>query len=161
MRRYTLSMATLFLAAVGAGALAHQKVVDESQVETYANEVAAGNREAVRTVFALHTDGASAETQDIVLGTLITVNPRMFLQELQRSQKTTGDRYLPGLLGNLGYDYVDRFKAQIHELRARKAALLTVHDTSLLQLRNTCVASLDKQIKNLASASGADGNSGQ
>ena len=144
----------MLLVTTTAGVSAHQKVVGERQVASYANKVASGNRIAVREVFALNTDGASAETQDIILGTLITVNPRMFLQELQRSEKTSGDRYLPGLLGNLGASYVDRIEAQIHELRARKAALLTVHDKSWLKLRNKCIASLDEQIKSLGGLPG-------
>ncbi|WP_329743343.1 hypothetical protein [Dyella sp. A6] len=159
MNRYFSCALAVLLIAVSTGVSAHQKVVDEEQVFAYANAVASGNRTAVRTVFSLNTDGASAEAQDIVLGKLIKVNPKMFLEELQRSQFAGCKLCMPGLLGNLGYDYVDHPAAQLRELRARKAALLTVHNKPLLQLRNKCIAALEQQIKFFTNALGASNSS--
>jgi hypothetical protein len=126
-----------------------QTVVDEQQVFAYSSAVQAGNRKAVRAVFALNTDGASAEAQDVVLGKLIIVRPQLFLEELQRSQFASCKWCLDGLLGNLGDDYVDRPTAQLRQLKKRREAFRTVHENPVVKLRNECIASLTEQIQTL------------
>lgn len=123
--------------------------VDESQVAQFADAVEAGKEAAVARVFALPTDGASAEMQDIVLGRLIEGHPRLFLQQLKLSQFADCAACLPGLLGNLGADYVDRLRLQLSVLQRRRDALAGVDDAGLASLRDRCIAVLDQQIKQL------------
>lgn len=131
--------------------------VDESRVAQFADAVEAGKAVAVARVFALPTDGASAEMQDIVLGRLIEGHPRLFLQQLKLSQFADCAACLPGLLGNLGADYVDRLPAQLSVLQRRRDALAGVDDAGLASLRDRCIAVLDQQIKQLRGLVGRAG----
>jgi hypothetical protein len=157
MNRHFSILIALFLLALPVLALGSQRVVDEEVVFSYSKAVQAGDRAAIKTVFALNTDGASAEAQDIVLGKLIPKHPALFLKMLQHSQFANRKACLPGLLGNLGADYVDRPIAQKHELIRRRDALASVHITSLEKLRNQCVAELNDQVRELQPIIGAGG----
>lgn len=128
---------------------AYAKAVDEAQVYVYAADVQAGHREALRTVLALPTAGASAEAQDIVAGKAIEPYPRLFLTQLKHSQFADCTACLNGLVGNLGSNFVDKPALQLKVLRRRKAALLGVRDDGLQKVRDKCVATLDSQIRTL------------
>jgi hypothetical protein len=119
----------------------------EQQVLAFRAAVAVGDRASVRALFALDADGAAAEDKDIVLGGLIRVHPRLFLQELRRSGHGNCRPCLEGILGNLGDEFVDRFAAQAEELGKRRQALLSVADKDLAPLRDACIRVLDDQIR--------------
>ncbi len=105
-----------------------------------------GNRENIRALFNLYarSDGSVAEYIHIVLGGIICEHPQMFLEELNRFNKKIR---LDSLLGNTGPELVDRFQERAVELKRRKAALLTVHDESLIQVRDACIHKLNRQIE--------------
>jgi hypothetical protein len=158
MNRHPGILLALFLLASPILAWGGQHVVDEEVVFGYSAAVQAGDQAAIKAVFALKTDGASAEAQDIVLGKLIPQHPRLFLKMLQQSQSANCQACLPGLLGNLGADYVDRPAAQERALKQRRDALQSVHVKSLAKLRNACIAELNRQIRQIQSIVGAGGS---
>jgi hypothetical protein len=121
----------------------------------------AGDREAVRLAFRLYSeaDGHYAETLDIMLGRLVRINPTLFLEEVQYQHNAPRRRWGPpglpprgldgvvsGLLGNYGFPYVDRMRAHVYETERRIAALDSVTDPDLRQLRDSCVEILQYQL---------------
>lgn len=102
-----------------------------------------GNRKAVRQLFVLRnvSDGAVAEEIDIALGKVIKKHPQIFLSELSRSQREPDS----SLLGNLGPKYVDRLTAHADELKRRAAALRTVRDQALVEMRDKCIFILERE----------------
>ncbi len=102
-------------------------------------QVISGDREAVRLGFRLlkAADGHVAETLDIMLGRLIRVRPRLFLEESKASgAEATG---LVNLVGNFGEPYIDRETAAAYEGKARISALQTVWDSSLSAVPDSCI----------------------
>jgi transcriptional regulator len=140
--------ALLFLLAC-TPALATESGATEADVSALEGKARDGDRESIRQLFQLfqRSDGAVTEAIDIALGRTIRRAPKVFLEELQRSGIKASDHFLGGLLCNLGDPFVDRFKAQTVELKKRRAALLTVKDKPLLQLRDICVRRLDQNIE--------------
>jgi len=105
----------------------------------------AGDRSAIRALFAMCADGAVAESIDDVLGKTVRIAPQVFLEELSSSWRGESVRRdgahapcLPGLLC-CNFDLVDEFQAQAREAEARRAALLAVDAPSLRQFRDACV----------------------
>ena len=105
-------------------------------------QVLSSDTEAVDLAFRLRekADGHIAEMLDEMLGRLIRINPRLFLQSLLRHRSVLTDG--AGLVGNFGYPFVDREQAQGYERDLRVAALLTVKEPALLRLRDECVGLL-------------------
>jgi hypothetical protein len=155
MNRHLGILLALLLLTIPHLARGVQHVVDEQAVFSYNAAVQAGDQAAVKAVFALNTDGASAEAQDIVLGKLIPQHPRLFLKMLQQSQFANCQACLPGLLGNLGANYDDHPAAQGHVLNRRRVALRSVHVKALAKLRDACIAELNRQIRQMQSIAGA------
>ena len=118
----------------------------ESDVVQLEKAAVAGDRTAVRAAFRLRqrSDGAVAEHIDIVLGSTVKGHPRLFLEELKRSDNFAR---LDSLLGNLGPKYVDRSSAQSRELRARSAALRSVANPELREVRDRCLKELSRMTK--------------
>jgi hypothetical protein len=139
------------LLVVGVPLVAASPPATEADVSALKSSALAGNREAIRALFNLYTrsDGAVSEYIDIVLGDTICEHPQVFLEELHRASRKIR---LDALLGNTGADLVDRFQEQAVELKKRKAALLTVHEHSLIQVRDTCIRELDRQIEIVTNA---------
>ena len=110
-------------------------------------QVLSGDREAVDLAFRLlqHSDGHGAETLDIMLGRLIRVRPRLFLQALMVVRPHLSR--LDGVVGNFGGEYVDRFDAQKYEARQRIRALRGVSDPVLQALRDECIAHLVRVVE--------------
>jgi len=110
----------------------------------------AGQREAIRGLFELRarahgpvTNVGVLEVSDMILGNCARLSPRIFLEAL------TIDRdfwRLDALLGNCGPELVDMFEAQAAELRARRAALLTVDAASLRETRDASLLELTRSI---------------
>lgn len=86
------------------------------------------------------SDGAYSESLDIDLGKAIVGHPKKFLSALQ---KEFGDSMCsPGLVGNLGEDFVDSDRHP-KMMSARRRALESVQDPRLQQLKAVCVKTLD------------------
>lgn len=131
-------------------------------VPTYATEddvvrlepaALAGDRAAIRALFAMCADGAVAESIDDLLGKTVRVAPRVFLEELAISGRGEQVRRegaralcLPHLLC-CNFDLVDEFDARARESEARKMAILQVDEPVLRQLRDACVEVLDSDVR--------------
>lgn len=105
-------------------------------------QVISGDREAVRLGFRLlkAADGHLAETLDIMLGRLIRIGPRLFLEELKAlGAEATG---LATLVGNFGEPYLHREVAQTYEAEARISSLRRVQDPALTAVRDACIRAL-------------------
>lgn len=102
-------------------------------------QIYSGDRSAVRLGFRLFSvsDAAFSEELDIILGSLIRINPRLFLEVLNENQWALKNNQ--GLLVNFGGDYVDRPNADELEISLRIAALRSVDDPSLAPLRDECL----------------------
>ncbi len=102
-------------------------------------QVLSKDRVAVKLAFRLRSiaDGGFSEDLSIVLGTLIRIDPKLFLEEL-RNAKPQVQRLGP-LLANEGAVYVDRMRAQCLENQLRIESLESVKDPSLDNIRNKCI----------------------
>jgi hypothetical protein len=102
-------------------------------------------RESVALSFDLFsiTDGTLSEDLDIMLGRLITINARLFLEELE--PRLAKAHRLDALVGNFGEEYVDQEDLQCAEIQRRIDALLAVRDAGLAEARDACVAALRKR----------------
>lgn len=110
-------------------------------------QVISRNREAVRLAFKLHSiaDGAFSEDLDIMLGILVRIDSKLFLEELKLAKPD--DQSLSSSISNYGSVYVDRLKARCYETKSRISALEGVKETSLVELRNKCIGELKKSEK--------------
>lgn len=102
------------------------------------------DRGAVNLAFHLYSisDGEFGEYLDIILGALIRINARLFLQELLHNRPLVPE--LDGLVGNFGpgyYVYTD--EAERLETSLRIKALKSVQDSSLINIRNECIKQLE------------------
>lgn len=133
--------------------------VSEHDVMALRDLALSGERAAVRELFASlpHASGAVAEEIDDILGRLARHHPRLLLEEMQRSK---GGRESCANLGNT-VDLTDQTTAQIRELDARRAALLTVRGAALQRLRNACVQDLDADLRIMRNAERAQQTQGQ
>jgi hypothetical protein len=117
------------------------------QIRMLERQVISGDREAIRLAFNLFAvaDGAFAEDLCIMLGSLIRINPKLFLEELNEFQGLT----LPihALVGNVGYMYIDRMKARCYEEQLRIDSLSKVKEPKLNSLRDRCIESLREGLK--------------
>jgi hypothetical protein len=140
-------------------------------VPTYATEddvvrlepaALAGDRAAIRALFAMCADGAAvAESIDDLLGKTVRVAPRVFLEELAISGRGEQVRRegaralcLPHLLC-CNFDLVDEFDARARESEARKMAILQVDEPGLRQLRDACVEVLDSDVRSMRKIEGS------
>ncbi len=103
------------------------------------NNIYAGERNAVRIAFKLLviSDGAFGEGLCVILGSLIRINPKLFLEELNNHPLKAID--IKTLIGNYGDIFVDKLKAQSLEKTRRIKALELVADEHLIQIRNECI----------------------
>ncbi|MCX6835092.1 MAG: hypothetical protein NTW07_08165 [candidate division Zixibacteria bacterium] len=110
-------------------------------------QVCTRDRNAVRLAFRLMpiSDGAFAEWLDIMLGRLIRIAPRLFLEELAAHRDcVTG---IGPLVGNQGGEFVDRFRAMSLESQLRFQALDSIPDTQLANVRKECLNALREDIR--------------
>jgi hypothetical protein len=119
---------------------------DASQLDMLERQVISGDREAVRLAFNLFAvaDGGFAGDLSIMLGSLIRVHPKLFLDGLSE---------FPGLMlpigalvGNPGYEFVDRIEARCYEYQLRIDSLKRVTEPKLKNLRDRCIEHLQKDI---------------
>lgn len=119
--------------------------VAESDVMALQKSAKAGDRGAIRKLFSLYprSDGAVTEDIDMILGNVTRRHPRLFLEELKRSNAGHGKCTT---VGNT-LELTDQAEAQTAELQARRKALLSVGDASLKALRDDCIHELDEDIQ--------------
>jgi hypothetical protein len=126
---------------------AHAAQIDlsESDVMALQKTAEAGDRGAVRQLFGFYprSDGAVTENIDMILGNVTRHYPRLFLEELKRSNAGHGKCTT---VGNT-LELTDQIDEQIEELRARRESLLSVDDAPLRKLRDDCVRELDEDIQ--------------
>jgi hypothetical protein len=122
----------------------------DARLRILEDQVLCSDVEAIRLVYRLkkEPDGAYGETLSQMLGRLIRINPRLFLEELARHRPQVGDR-LPWILCSIGPAYADRVAAKRYVLRSRLAAIETVDVPELGKLRDECGAELKRGIENL------------
>ena len=104
-------------------------------------------RIAVRIAFKLFAicDGDFCESLDQILGSLIRINPSMFLEELSNHRSLVGS--LGGLVGNLGDEFVDQESKSARERKLRISSLKRVQKASLRSLRDECIVALKRGLK--------------
>ena len=123
-------------------------IYSRNQFGMLERQVISGEKEAIRLAYGLKSiaDGAFSEDLSILLGKLIRINPKLFLQGLIEFQNLVV-RY-DALVGNHGDIYVDRHKAQCYEDQLRIESLLAVDEPNLIMLRDKCIAILRSSILN-------------
>ena len=116
----------------------------------FTHHVASGELLFVKLAFKIipFLDGELAEIDLMSLEQSITASPHIFLNELQRHYDDVASRdALDGLVGNLGPEYVDRFEKQVIILKKRRAAIRSVKDPRLRNIRQIVTNELDQKIK--------------
>jgi hypothetical protein len=113
-------------------------------------EMDISERNAVKVAFRLMNiaDGTLAESLDAALGDFIRINPRMFLEELLScpNREYIKEIGYPVTLG--GLYYVGQWpQVEKYELEMRVKALGTVKDSDLLEIRDVCIALIEKELK--------------
>jgi len=121
-----------------------ENIYDNIQVLT--KQIAACDSEAIKVAYLLYpfTDGALTEELDICLGKTIKKEPYMFLIFLKRHRNKI--IRLDGLLGNLGYEYVDKENESNMEIKLRIKALKRIKSAKLIKIRNECITMLNSCI---------------
>ena len=76
-----------------------------------------------------------------MIGKLITINPKLFLQELINHRQSLV--HLDGLLGNYGTEFVDSFKQSLIETEKRINSLKKINELSLNKVRDECLENLE------------------
>lgn len=119
-----------------------------SNLDMLERQVFSGDRDATRLLFRLSpiVDGALAEDRVIILGALVRINPRLFLEEYKAYRSACPCR---GYVENDGPPYVDKQEAQNLETELRLAALMNITDPELLEVRDECVAALKEIMSSL------------
>lgn len=80
-----------------------------------------------------------------MLGRLIRIDPKLFLEELLNNrEKVVG---YDGLLGNCGEVYVDRFLARKYELQRRYDATESVTAPELSEIKHVCLQVLQESLE--------------
>jgi hypothetical protein len=110
-----------------------------SQLNMLERQVISKDRAAVRLAFRLFciSDGAFTEELDMMLGSLIRIDPVLFLEELKRSKHPVLSN--GGLVANLGVMYVDRYKARCYGIQQRIKSLEAVNVPLLRAERDKCI----------------------
>lgn len=118
---------------------------DAYQFDMLERQVMSGDREAIRLAFNMFTiaDGGFAEDLCIMLGSLIRIHPKLYLEGLEEFQ---GLPPIDALVGNTGYIFVDRIDARCHEIQLRIDSLSNVKDAAFLNIRTRCIESLQQFI---------------
>jgi hypothetical protein len=120
-------------------------IYNEQDMSLLERQIISSDRAAVELAFALYSisDGAFGEELDIMLGELIRINPKLFLEELYKHRDLVC--CLDGLVANLGGSYVDRSESSgSYELHKRLDALKSVKGARFLKTRDECINELMK-----------------
>lgn len=120
-------------------------MIDGRYFDLLSNKAYAGDPIAAEMMFKLAItvcgDGEHSEDMDIAIGKLIKPQPKLFLNLLDKYKLD-----LPGVLGNLGPDYVDEMAKSAKELQLRYDALESVKGVAP-DSKNKCLKKLKEQIE--------------
>jgi hypothetical protein len=108
-------------------------------------QVEAVDRDAVQLAFNLLevTDAPVSDSLAVIVGKLITIDARVFLEELLRWRTQLSPRGLGQLVGTLGGGYAQEDRAAVcAEIQRRIDALLAVSEEAVIEARDQCVAEL-------------------
>jgi hypothetical protein len=108
-------------------------------------QVEAVDRDAVQLAFNLLevTDAPVSDSLAAIVGKLITIDARVFLEELLRWRTQLTPRGLSQLVGTLGKEYAEEDRAAVcAEIQRRIDALLAVSEAAVTEARDQCVAEL-------------------
>jgi hypothetical protein len=115
------------------------------------NEVLAGEKIPFEVLLRLtnFTDAGFTESIEVILGSVIRIRPRLFLEVLYNYRNLVYLRRFgcPALNTNPFYGYHP--KAIRYELEKRIEALESVKDQKYAEIRDSCIKSLLKEINNL------------
>ena len=109
------------------------------------SQVFRGQRSAIRLAYHLFTiseTGKFTDSLNVLLGKLITRNPRLFLQELKANHRFAPS--MTDLLMSYGADYKGHERFQLGEFRKRVACLRKVQDWELQDMRDECVEFMEQ-----------------
>ena len=121
---------------------ANQSIYAEKPMSVLEKQVQKRHQASVALAFRMMNiaDGAFAEDLDIIVGKLITIDPALFLEELQNANKSD----LDGLVLNLDDTYVDEMKKTCAEWLLRKKALQGVEVPGLQKIKKRAIATLNE-----------------
>ncbi|HKE13028.1 MAG TPA: hypothetical protein VKE73_15790 [Myxococcota bacterium] len=108
-------------------------------------QVEAVDRDAVQLAFNLLevTDAPVSDSLAVIVGKLIPIDARAFLEELLRWRTQLTPRSLGQLVGTLGREYAEEDRAAVcAEIQRRIDALLAVSEAPVIEARDQCVAEL-------------------
>lgn len=102
-------------------------------------KIAVGNKDAIEIGFKLYAivDGGFKEDVGADLGKLITLDAKLFLQELKKHRHLVQN--LDGIVCNYGQEYADRKDLQIEEKDNRMRLLVNVSDPNLEEVKAECL----------------------
>lgn len=125
-----------------------------NSAETYgilALESEAGDRYSAEILFRLLAITDVPETKYIksTLGSIVRLNPRLFLEVLYEYKGTSSMKTAGYPVAYLGDAYLNRPCASRHELEKRIEALERVDDQKYIELKQTCLSELEQAIEKL------------
>jgi len=102
-------------------------------------KIISGNKDAVEIGFKLYAlvDGGFKEDVGADLGKLITVDAKLFLQELKKHRPLVQN--LDGIVCNYGEEYVDKKELRLEEADNRMRLLVNVNDPNLEDVKSECL----------------------
>jgi hypothetical protein len=105
------------------------------------------NRIAIKVAFKLYSisDADFTESLDQILGRLIRINPKLFLEALKLHRELVGD--LGGILENLGNKFVDEEDLSKKEIKKRIQSLEKVKVKSLIGVRDESIIELKTRLR--------------
>lgn len=105
-------------------------------------QILAADAQAFRLGYRLYrqADGGLAEDLGVILAGTIRSHPEFFLRQVEAIKESCFS--FEWILNSPGLEYVDRPLAVAYELRERQHALESVRTSSLVDLRNQCLAQL-------------------
>lgn len=127
---------------VSAETEANQSIYAEKPMFVLEKQVQKRHQASVELAFRMMNiaDGAFAEDLDVIVGKLITIDPALFLEELQKVNKSD----LGGLVLNLDDTYVDEMKRTCAEWFLRKKALQGVEVPGLQNIKKRAIATINE-----------------
>lgn len=111
------------------------------------SKIISGNKDAVEIGFKLYAivDGGFKEDVGADLGKLITVDAKLFLQELKKHRPLI--KNLDGIVCNYGEAYINKKELRLEEADDRMRFLVNVNDPNLEDVKSECLDALMNKTK--------------
>ncbi len=111
-------------------------ILEESNLIKLEKQIYASNRNAVKVAFLLFNlaDGTSGEILELILGDLIPINPKLYLEELKAHKNTYFVKNIGPPLQNFGW--IDSNEELENRIILRIKALESVKDKELIEIRD-------------------------